>query len=86
MQYKYKDGNRDYWRLTLNRTNECFNDDYRWDYKLEKATTNGKYRVVWNGYIMGIYDFCPPVEEIMKHISHEMMCLAIDFTKYGDKQ
>lgn len=84
--YTYKDANRYWWTLTLergrcdDRNTSCLEDpDHFWSYALQREDDE----LNWKGEVWGQYDMPPTVADVMHDIASQMIHIGLGFTEHG---
>ena len=82
-EYFFKDANRDWWKLTLEKGREAAEsefDDYYWNYTLEEAGNDTMWHPVIKGEVLGQYDTEPTVDYVMQEIARRFVSLTIQIS------
>jgi hypothetical protein len=90
--WKYKDGERYYWRATLRKTGERpaaghepadGSVDFEWRYDVARES-GGEWHPVYAGQLIGQYDDRPTLEEVLDDFAAYVMRAVIGFAKWGE--
>jgi hypothetical protein len=84
-EFRYKDANRDWWLLVIERGRAQRNDavdavDHWWSYTLSREDCgSGGFREVWRGEVFAQYDLVPSINTVMKDFACQAAILAVGF-------
>lgn len=90
--WKYKDGERYWWRVTLRKTGERpaagldpaeGSVDFEWRYDVARED-GGRWHPVYAGQIVGQYDEQPSLEEVLGDFSAYVSRAVIGFARWGE--
>lgn len=91
IKYCYKDGNRDWWYITLWKIDQhqldLPDDDawhFEWAYLLEKEDM-GILLDIHKGTIQGQYEDPPKIQDVLTDFMAYISAVVIDFSKYGQE-
>ncbi len=84
--WKYKDGNRVYWRLDVKMSYETVDRpeldevDHIWDYRLINEDLN---KTIISGNVVGQYEMMPSINEFLADIQSQTTHLLLGMAKYA---
>jgi hypothetical protein len=89
MIYPYKDADRDWWRITLDRGDATPNAhdperlDFCWYYSVEKQDScTREYRPVFSGTLDGQGDQRPLPSDVMRAAVAKVVMMAVDVARH----